>query len=266
MPDKIFKHIWLKLTSVRTQPYTIDDISIIIPSAAGRYEQRWQWFWPQYVAKTHPEVVKRTLIPCDPAEHKFLLEVTNGHAGVFQVEPRWIVPKTIAALDGITTRLTFRLANDILIVREGWEGLLLKQFNAQEKLQIIGELQDGISFPESHKKLARDWSFFQQEYPQPATAQQYPHGSRLFAQTAVWNGYYRLVLRYTPHEHDELFFSQLARGDGTCFTNWRGINLYLAHVGITNQDFTGDYISNHIEARRSELRAASDKHTFTVIP
>jgi len=249
------KHEWLKLTSQRTQPYTIDDISVIVPSTAGRFEKRMKWFWPQYVKRTHPEVVKRTYIPCDPKE-----EIPGGIR--IEVEPRWIVHKTIAALDQITTRLTFRLANDIMIVRKGWEDILLKQFNAEENLQIIADVQHGISYEESHSKLAGDWDFFKREYPKATTAAVYPHGARLFAQTAIYNAYYRHVIRYTAHDHDELFFSQLARGDGVQFTRFGGINLFLAHVGITNKDFTDDYIRGHIKERRREYSNAPDKHEF----
>lgn len=254
------KHVWLELHSRRTQPYTIDDISIIIPSAARRYEKRWQWFWPQFVDLTHPDVVKRTLIPCDKEES---LPIPKEQLLV--VEPRWIAYKTIGALDRITTRLTFRLANDIMIVRKGWEQLLLDQFNAEEKLQIIAEIQNGISFPDSQKKMQKDWHFIKKEYSEETTAAVYPHGSRLFAQTAVWNAYYRHVLRYTAHDHDELFFSQLARGDGIVFRKFSGINLYLAHVGVTNQDFTDDYISGHIESERRRLTEAPDRHEFSVV-
>lgn len=261
------KHKWLRLHSTRTQPYTIDDISIIIPSAAGRYEGRWKWFWPQYIAKTNPKVVRNTIVPSDPEEQDFLASLlwNKDQPLILPTEPRWIVNKTLAALDHITTRLTFRLANDIMIVREGWEQLLLDQFNAQEKLQLICEAQDGVSYPESQNRLAADWNFIRREYPEPTTAQQYPHGSRLFAQTAVWNAYYRHVLRYTAHNHDELFFSQIARGDGIQFTNFRGINLYIAHVGVTNRDFTDDYVSGHIEERRRELESSTNHHVFTVI-
>lgn len=251
------KHNWLKLTSQRTQSYTIDDISVIIPSTKGRFEKRMEWFWPQYVKKTHPDVVARTIIPCDPGE-----EVPGQK---MEVEPRWIVPKTISALNEVTTRLTFRLANDIMIVREGWEDILLKQFNAIQKLQIIGEIQQGISFPESHQKL-QEWDFFRKEYDKETTAAVYPHGARLFAQTAVWRAYYTFVPRYTVHDHDEIFFSQLARGDGIQFTRFGGINLFLAHMGVTNKDFTDDYIGGHIRERRRELREAPDNHEFIKVP
>ena len=254
----MWKHEWLKLTSERTQPYILDDISIIIPSTANRFEERWKWFWPQYVKRTHPDVVNRTYIPCDPGE-----EIPGGIR--VEVTPRWIVPKTLAALDQITTRLTFRLANDIAIIREGWEDVLLKQFNEEKRPQIIAEIQQGISFPESQEKLQEDWEFIRREYPKPTTAQQYPHGARLFAQTSLWNAYYRHVIRYTPHDHDELFFSQIARGDGTVFTKFGGINLYLAHVGITNQDFTESYIRGHIRERKRELRSLPDNHAFTIV-
>jgi hypothetical protein len=143
------KHNWLTLSSRRTQDYTLDDISVIIPSAAGRYEKRWKFFWPQYVAKTHPKVVENTYIPCDEEEVDILKSLTGGQAIVVPTSPRFIVHKTLSALEHITTRITIRLANDILIVREGWEELLLKQFNGEKNLQIIGELQQGVSYPQS---------------------------------------------------------------------------------------------------------------------
>lgn len=257
MPDKPFLHTWLRLVSHRTIPYTIDDISVIIPSTKGRFANRMKWFWPQYVAKTHPIVVANTYVPCDPGE-----DIPGGIR--VEVEPRWIVPKTLGALEHIRTRLTFRLANDIAIIREGWEQILLDQFNAEEKLQIIGELQNGISFTENHEKL-QEWDFFKKEYPEVTTASEYLHGSRLFAQTAVWRAYYYPVRNYTWHDHDEIFFCQLARADGTLFKNFRGINLYLAHVGVTNKDFTEEYINGHVELRRRELSEAPDKHEFVVI-
>lgn len=257
------KHAWLTLHSTRTQPYTIEDISIVIPSAAGKYEQRWKWFWPQYVAKTDPRVVANTIVPCDEEEVSFLRGL--GVKNTVVVKPRWIVYKTLGALDNITTRLMFRLANDIMVVREGWEQILLDQFNAQEKLQIIAEVQHGASYPENHTRLSRDLEYFRREYPQVTTAAVYPHGSRIFTQSAVWRAYYGPVLRYTPHDHDELFFSQLARGDGTVFCNFRGINLYLAHKGISNKDFTEEDFKK-IEADRKSLEEAEDKHIFTIMP
>lgn len=257
-------HSWLKLSSTRTQPYTLEDISVIIPSAHGRYENRWKWFWPQYVEKTNPVVVKNTIVPCDPEEVDYLHSI--GVEKLCITSPRQIAYKTIHALDYITTRLTFRLANDIMIVREGWEDILLKQFNEEKGLQLISEIQAGISFPDNQHLLQKDWEYLRREYQEDCTAAQYPHGARLFAQTAVWNGYYRNVLRYTPHDHDDIFFGQLSRADGITFTKFGGINLYLAHVGITNQDFTEEYIKEHIAGRRAELTSAADKHEFIVIP
>ncbi len=236
------KHEWLKLTSERTQPYTIDDISVIIPSVKNVFKRRLEWFWPQYIDKTHPDIVKRTYFPCDPGEEVPINPI--------ETEPKWIVPKTIAALDKITTRLTFRLANDIMMVRDNWWEPLLKQFNDQEKLQIIGEIQNGTTFPKSLEALQRDWEYLRREYPRATTAAVYPHGSRIFAQTAVWNGYYRQVLRYTPHDHDELFFSQLARGDGICFTKFSGIERWLKHCGISNKDFDDDWIAQKEKERK----------------
>lgn len=257
------KHNWLQIYSHRTQPYTLEDISIIIPSSAGRYEKRWEWFWKQYVEKTHPLVVQNTIVPCDPEEVDYLTSL--GVTKLCITSPRYIVDKTIHALEYITTRLTFRLANDIMIVREGWEDILLKQFNEEKGLQIIGELQNGVSYPENQEKLQKDWGFIKKEYPEKTTAAEYLHGSRLFAQTSVWNAYYSRVPRYTNHDHDEIFFTQLARSDGAIFKNFRGINLYLAHVGITNKDFTDGYIDEHINGRRRELELAKDKHEFTII-
>jgi hypothetical protein len=259
------KHEWLKVTSKRTQPYTLDDITVIIPSAHGRYEKRWKWFWPQYVAKTEPLVVKNTIVPCDKKEVEFLKSITVPEEQLLVVEPRWIVCKTLNALFTIKTRLTFRLANDIMVVRRGWEQLLLDQFNAVDKLQIIGELQQGVSFPETHEALS-EWDFFKREYEKTTTAAQYIHGARVMAQSAVWRAYYSLVPRYTFHDHDEIFFCQLARGDGIVFTNFRGSNLYLAHVGITNKDFGAEYIEGHVEPRRRELASAPDKHDFVLVP
>ncbi len=256
------KHEWLTIYSERTQPYGLEDISVIIPSAAGRYEKRWKWFWKQYVAKTHPIVVENTYVPCDEEEVQFLHKL--GIKNTIVTTPRFIVPKTLHALDFITTRLTFRLANDIMVVRSGWEDILLNQFNAEEKLQLIGELQNGTVYPDTSENLRRDWSFVRREYRKVATASEYLHGSRLFAQTAVWNAYYRLLLRYTTHDHDEIYFCQLARGDGILFTRFRGSNLYLAHKGISNQDFTKEDIQG-IEKDRRYLEKAEDKHEFTRI-
>jgi hypothetical protein len=252
-----FKHTWLKLYSHRTQPYTLEDISVIVPSTKGRFEKRMQWFWPQYIEKTDPGVVSRTYVPCDPGEDVPGIKV--------EVTPRWIVCKTLGALEHITTRLTFRLANDIMIVRKGWEQILLDQFNDQKNLQVIGELQNGITFPQTHIALAKDWEFFRKEYSQTTSAAEYMHGARLFAQTSIWRGYYSLVQRYTQHDHDEIFFTQLARGDGVVFTNFQGINLYLAHCGITNQDFSDEYINGHIAGRRQQLEKAEDKHKFVIV-
>ena len=259
------KHEWLKLSSKRTQPYTIDDVSIIIPSTAKIFDKRLKWFWPQYIANSEAETIRNTIIPCDEEELDYLKDVTQGRAKLVPTSPKWIVNKTLSALDQITTRLTFRLANDIMIIRKGWEKILIDQFNASEKLQIIGEIQNGTTFPESLEKLQRDWEYLKREYPRATTAAVYPHGSRIFAQTAVWNGYYRNVLRYTSHNHDEIYFSQLARGDGIQFTSFGGINLYLNHVGISNKDFTDEYIQGHIAERRRDLQAAPDQHAFAIV-
>lgn len=251
-------HKWLKLHSERTQPYTIDDISVIIPSAENRYNNRWEWFWPQYVKKTHPKIVENTYVPCDPGEKELL---SNMGCNTVVVMPRWIVDKTLGALEYITTRLTFRLANDIMVVREGWEEVLLKQFNEEKSLQIIAEIQHGTVYPEAVTRLQQDWDFIRREYAEPATAAVYPHGSRIFTQTATWNAYYRQVLRYTSHDHDELFFSQLARGDGVVFTHFGGGNSFLAHKGITNKDFSEEDITK-IEADREALEQTDGNPGF----
>ncbi len=254
------KHQWLKLKSNRTQPYTIDDITVIIPSAYNKFIKRWKWFWPQYIKRTHPDIVERTIVSCDKEEEGFFKAM--GITNLVFAEPKWIAYKTITALNHITTRLTFRMANDIMIVRDKWWEPLLSQFNAEEKLQIIAEMQHGTSFPDTLEKLQKDWEYLEREYPRATTAAVYPHGSRVFAQTAVWNAYYRNVLRYTAHDHDEIYFSQLARSDGTQFTNFKGINLYLAHVGISSRDFSEEYIKGHIKERREELNKQELNHEF----
>lgn len=244
------KHTWLKVNSERL-PYKRYDISVIIPSAAGRYTNRWQWFWPQYLKYTHPLIVKNTYIPCDEAEHDFLSKLCE-EAHVFVAEPRWIVSKTLAALNLITTRLTFRLANDIMVVRHNWEEPLLEQFNSVPNQQLIAKVTHGISFPEDQEALERDWQFLKDKYEgqKKATACVYPHGSVLMTQTATWRGYYSQVPRYTLHDHDEIYFSQIAQGDGVTFTNMTGLDRYLCHVGITNQDFNSEYMKHIIEERQ----------------
>jgi len=232
------KHQWLKLSSVRTQPYRMEDISVIIPSAAGRFEKRWSWFWPQFEKRTNKKVLKNTYIPCDPEEVDKLTELTKGVPTLVPTEPRFIVNKTLAALEQITTRLTFRLANDIMVIRKSWERPLLKRFNDLDKLQVIAKVTHGVSYPQSQKALERDWKFIEREYKgKDTTAVVFPHGAVIMAQTGVWRGYYTHVPRYTFHDHDEIFFSQIARGDGIVFTNMTGIDQYLAHCGYTNQDF-----------------------------
>lgn len=250
--------VWLQLNSQRVQPYTLDDISVIIPSAAGRYTERWKWFWPQYVSNTHQDVVARTYVPCDPEEIGFMNSI--GITNTIVTSPRGIVVKTVNALNYISTRLTFRLANDIMVVRSGWEDVLLTQFNAEERFQIISEVQHGVS-PDSVWEDLNEWQYFKDQYPVKAVSAKYPHGSRLFAQTAVWNAYYRLVLRYTPHNCDELIFSQLANGDGTVFTHFGGINSFLSHKGFSNKDFTPDYV-NQLKQERTELEQRSDNPGF----
>lgn len=255
------KHIWLTLSSKRQQPYTLDDISIIIPSTANRFNKRLEWFWPQYVANTEEQTIKNTIIPCDEEEIDYLERLTDKKAKLVPTSPRWIVNKTLSALEEITTRLTFRLANDIMIVRKGWEEVLIKQFNAEEGLQVIAEIQHGTAFPVATESLRRDWGFIRRKYSEPATAAVYPHGSRIFAQTAVWRAYYTQVLRYTTHDHDELYFSQLATGDGVVFTHFGGINAYIPHKGITNKDFTKEDIKT-IEREREGYENLGDTTGF----
>ncbi len=258
--SKTKKHEWLRIGSAR-QPYTLDDISVIIPSAAHRYEERWKWFWPQYVKNTHPTVVGNTYIPCDEQEEGQLRKLTG--VNIIVTSPRFIVYKTLRALKEITTRLTFRLANDIMVVREGWEQPLLKRFNSQKKLQLISEVQHGVTYPASQHAMQKDWDFIRRQYPKDTTAAVYPQGSRLFAQTSIWNGYYSHVLRYTPHDHDEIFFSQIANGE-IMFTHFSGISAYLAHVGLPLQDFNEKYIKE-IEEKRKGFIKLPDKTGFRVI-
>jgi len=243
------KHAWLRINSERL-PYKRYDISVIIPSAAGRYTNRWTWFWPQYIKDTHPSIVENTYIPCDQAEYEFLKNLCP-EANVFVTEPRWIACKTLAALNLITTRLTFRLANDIMVVRNGWEEPLLEQFNAVGNLQLIAKVTHGISFPEDQEALERDWEFIREKYKsqKKATACVYPHGSVLMAQTALWRAYYSQVTRYTLHEHDEIYLSQIAQSDGVQFTNMTGLDRFLCHVGVTNKDFNQEYMKHIIEEK-----------------
>lgn len=257
------KHKWLQLRSTRTQPYAIEDISVIIPSVANRYENRWKWFWPQYLKNTDPKVVRNTFVSSDPEESWFFRDLVL-EACVIPIAPYPIVSKTIGALSHINTRLTFRLANDIMVVRPGWEQLLLDQFNAVDKLQIIAEMQHGETYPQEWHKMANDWSFFKKEYPDITTAAVYPHGSRIFAQTAVWNAYYSLVSRYTSHDHDELFFSQMARADGTVFANFRNINAYLAHVGFPLKDFDDERLKA-LDELRHEYESRPSGSEFSIL-
>jgi hypothetical protein len=239
-------HSWLKISSERI-PYNIKDISVIIPSSAHRYENRWRWFWPQYLENTNPEIVENTYIPCDEAEYDFL-EALCPEANVFASKPQWIVPKTIHALNWITTRLTFRLANDIAVIRPDWETPLLERFNAEPRLQLIAKMTHGSTSPDEQKSLEEDWWFIREKYKdqKKATACVYPHGAILLAQTAVWAAYYSMMPKYTMHAQDDVFFGQLAQADGTVMTNMTGLDRFLCHVGISNKDFDECWMK-HIE-------------------
>ena len=70
------------------------------------------------------------------------------------------------------------------------------------------------------------------------------------AQTAVWRAYYSYVPDYTLHDHDEIFFSQIAQGDGITFTNMTGMDAYLAHAGVSNQDFSPERLEELKELRK----------------
>lgn len=238
------KHSWLKLSSTRF-PYQRYDISVVIPSAAGRYESRWKWFWPQYISNTHPDIVKNTYIVCDEAEYESLT-ILCPEAQIMTAKPRFIVPKTIHGINAITTRLTFRLANDIAVIRKDWEVPILEQFNLEPKLQIISKVTHGVVEPEEQENMETDWHFIKEMYKdhKKATACVYTHGSILMAQTAVWRAYYSHVPCYTMHEHDEIYFSQIAQGDGIAITNMTGIDRFLCHVGITNKDFCPEWMEH----------------------
>lgn len=249
-------------------PYNLTDLGVVIPHAKKSTE-RIEWFIPQYVKATPPEVVANTYISTDP-EDDFLPKLAGKYGIKTVVSDRaWITPKLQAGYKLLKTRLCARIHNDVTFFRNDWAECLIDQFNSLEHCQLIGQLHNTGDF--SIKEMFgyfEDKPYFNRlkakiepsSHPNgDIVGTEYLHGFFMASQIYVLRDIQYSILDWEGNNRGKddciiTFFSALHQ---IPIFNWQNINCYMAHQGKAGGKFNE-------EVKKTEFEEISRKPIFSL--
>lgn len=228
-------------------PYTLEDLSVVIPQAE-QYVRRMQWFIPQYIKMTPPEVVKNTLVVYDPEDEETRkVLVQYGIRGI-TVTPPHSTYKQEAGFNHVRTRLCARVHNDSFFVRNDWAQNLIDRFNQNPNPQLIGAfnisgnldkdvVEKFLSWYPCFKPIYDTLIFTQGE--RSITGAPFMSASFMASQTYVWRGIYPQVVEFNEGKMDKedvvttLLFSIV----GVIITSWNNMYSFVKNAGSGYGDF-----------------------------
>jgi hypothetical protein len=221
-------------------PYTEEDIVPIILHC-DNMPRRWEWFWPQFRATTPPQVVANSIVVYHNRFGK-PLEIPQGVQAVQEVATLVVLDKEGASivwpfLEGLKhtkARLVARIANDVEILSPAWVDLALQEFNKEPHLKILASIATpGPTYEATRTICYAPW-LFKLLHDGQYTDMSYIHGSVIIANRAIWLAYYAdLMLDYTIHGGEDIFFTLWSRADGVEVVPF---GHFFRHRGPSNQD------------------------------
>lgn len=223
------------------EPYKLEELGVIIPQPTS-YMKRLEWFWPQFKRHTPEIVLQNTIVVFQPKGHADITveEAIRDFDGpaISCEEEHGIVYATLAGLDHLKTRLIARIADDIELSDAGWAEKVVAFFNEEPHLKLLADIsitgRYGIFTSFDLTKL--DWLDNLLQHGK-FKGYEYAHGHYFITNRAVWESYYREVVKYTKHDCEDVVFSFLSRADGLpCIHRPRVMSLGFCHRGISNRD------------------------------
>jgi len=227
---------------VNNIPYTVEDLSIVIPQVSW-HKRRIEWFLPQFVNATPPEVLKNTIVTHDG--DKFTIDILNkyGIKGL-EVTPDWSTYKMMAGFNSFETRLCARVHNDCFMVRSDWAESLIRQFNQTEERQLIGMYHpSGIMAKDILEKVANKYPNYMEEFKRlPFDPNGRVEASFLAAfftsgQTSIFKELYPILMEINENKMDkeDCLLTLLAKVNGVTITNWENLTQFARPEGRSGE-------------------------------
>jgi hypothetical protein len=230
-------------------PYTIEDISVVIPQAS-QYVKRIKWFLEQYVAATPAEVIANTWVIYDSGDTETLNEITKYGVHGLVVSPPQSTYKMEFGFDKIKTRLAVRMHNDVYCARDDWTQLLVDRFNTSPVPQIISyfnpsgfiakEIVDRVLeyFP-SFANIYKDLEFKTDELNRTTVDTPFLGGFFMAAQSSVFKTIYPLVVEINDGSmnKEDCLTTILASLFNVNIVQWNNIFEFLKTASAAYGDF-----------------------------
>ena len=221
-------------------PYTEEDFVPIILHC-DTMPRRWEWFWPQYVASTPETIVANSIVvyhnrfglPLNiPPDVQAVQDIAK--LVVLDREGASIVWPFLEGLKNTKGRIVARIANDVEIIRPDWVEAALQEYNQEPRLKILASVAGpGPTYQVALPVCYAPWLHKLLHYGN-YTDMNYIHGSVIIANRAIWLAYYAdLMLDYTIHGGEDVFFTLFSRADGVEVVPF---GYCFRHRGFSNQD------------------------------
>lgn len=220
-------------------PYELEDFAVVIPHSC-RMPKRWEWFWPQFLASTPPEIVKNTIVVYHNRDGQPLSLPKNvqrveevATLVICEKEGHSIVWPFLAGLEQTRARIVVRSANDVEF-SDNWATEALKLYNREPHLKILASLAvPGPAYVNVKRACYAPWLEKLLRHGN-YSHMSYIHGSIIIANRAIWLAYYvDLMLDFTRHGGEDIFFTLWSRADGVKVIQF---GHFFKHRGPSHQD------------------------------
>lgn len=223
----------------RFVPYELEDLTVIIPHAAN-YTNRWEWFWPRYVASVPEELLRKTIIilhdrsgGLKPIPSNFKEEVKPAATHLYSRRGMSLVWPTLEGLSKTKDRLIARVADDVEFRTDYWAQDAVTRFNQEPHIKVLGTVAGpGPKFGAIKKVCYAPWMEKLLNYGD-YRGMSYIHGSLIIANRIIWMGCYLDVENFTRHDCEDVYFTLLIRADDIPIVKFGG---HFLHRGISNKD------------------------------
>ena len=233
-------------------PYTIDDLSVVVPQAYN-YKKRISWFLDQFVKATPEVVIKNTIVTYDPGDEYTESELKKYNIRGMIVDQPQSTYKIQSGLKEIKTRLVVRMANDTYLKRTDWADLLVGQFNALDRPQLIGAAYaSGDISKEGMEQFFDAYPFYRKamkyvDYTLNGDGALslglcYLHGYFMASQTYVLQSLYPQIVEFNKGYmgKEDCLISHLTSGNRISIVCWDNLGDFCKHIGKHTADFEGE--------------------------
>ena len=233
-----------KTIPVKNYPYTLEDLSVVIPQAS-QYQRRIEWFIPQYINATPPQVIKNTIVTYDQEDDFTKSILAKYNIRGIHIQPPHSTYKMQGGFDAIKTRLCVRLHNDVWMRRRDWASTLVNHFNNDNSAQMVGFVhQSGGIGQDKLEKLLSWYPVFKSvyeslEFSNNAVGSFFYAAQFMASQTYVFRGLYSLVVDFNEGKMDkeDVVTTLFAMLHKIKLTHWANMGEYVKDVGASYGDF-----------------------------